>query len=141
MKTRISTLVAMISVLILSACQAAKPAALTDDQVVPEVSRFLAAVQAGDYQAAVSNFSDTMKGAYSEAQFTQLHDLLQKASGDFRHCSNEKPSLSNSQGYAVYHLTCQFDKEDVAVTITFKIGGSQVEGLYFTSVNLVKQSK
>ena len=141
MKTRVSIFVLLVTASLLAGCQSPKPAALTNDQVIQDVNQFLQAASAGDYQGAISNFSDTMKSVYSESQFNQLRDLLQSASGNYNYCSNEKPSLLNSQGYAVYHLTCKFEKEDVAVTITFKIGGSEIEGLYFSSVGLLKQSK
>lgn len=141
MKIKNSIVVVLVTALLLVSCQAAKPAALTNDQVIQEVDQFLRAAQSGDYQSAIANFSPQMIAAYSQAQFDQLRDLLQTASGNYGYCSNEKLSLSNSQGYAIYHFTCKFEKEDVAVTVTYKVGGTQVEGLYFSSINLVKQSK
>jgi hypothetical protein len=48
------------------------------------------------------------------------------------------PQLSNSQGYAVYRLSCKFELEPVIVTATFKTGGTLVEGLFFDSTNLRK---
>ncbi len=125
----------------LSGCQAAKPAALSNEQVIQEVVHFLQAAEADDYQNAISDFSVQMKSAYSEDQFNHLRELLARASGHFVYCSNEKPSLANSQGFAVYHLTCKFEQEDVMVTVSFKIGGSQIEGLYFTSTGLLNLTK
>jgi hypothetical protein len=141
MKTRISIFVLLVTTILLAGCQSPKPAALTNDQVIQDVNQFLQAASAGDYQRATNNFSDTMKSVYSEAQFNHLRDLLGKASGHFAYCSNEKPSLTNSQGYAIYHLICKFELEDVAVTISFKIGGTQIEGLYFSSTGLLKLTK
>jgi hypothetical protein len=134
MKIRNSIVVVFVTALLLAGCQAAKPSALS-------VDRFLHASQTGDYQSAVRDFSDQMKSVYTEVQFNQLRDLLQRASGSYVYCSNEKPSLSNKQGYAIYYLTCKFEKENVGVTITFKIGGDKIEGLFFNSVNLVNQTK
>ncbi len=125
----------------LAGCQPAKPAGLSDDQVIQKVTHFLQAAQTDDYPGAISDFSAPMKSAYSETQFEHLRQLLGRASGQFDYCSNEKPSLTNSQGFATYHLTCKFSLEDVAVTISFKIGGTQIEGLYFTSTGLLKLTK
>ncbi len=125
----------------MSGCQPPKPAALSDTQVIQSVDHFLQATQTGDYQTAISDFSDHMKAAYSQGQFNSLRDLLGRASGHFEYCSNEKPSLTNSQGYATYHVTCKFQLEDVAATISFKIGGTQIEGLYFSSTGLLKLTK
>ncbi len=141
MKTKFLVAFLIGMTFLLTGCQPAKPAALSDEQVIQEVTQFLRAAQTGDYQTAVNDFSDTMKSAYSEDQFNHLRQLLERASGQFNYCSNEKPSLTNSQGFATYHLTCKFSLEDVAVTISFKIGGTRIEGLYFTSTGLLKLTK
>ncbi len=131
----------LVIALLLTGCQPPKPAGLTNEQVIQEVNQFLQAASSGDYQGAIRNFGPTMRSAYTQAQFDQLRDLLYRASGNYLYCSNEKPSLSNVQGFAVYSLTCKFEKEDVRVTISYALGGQEIEGLYFTSVNLVKLSK
>jgi hypothetical protein len=53
----------------------------------------------------------------------------------------DSPSLSNNQGYAVYRFPCKYANETVTVTITFVIGGQEVEGLWFDSANLRKVSQ
>ena len=45
----------------------------------------------------------------------------------------QTPALSNSGEYAVYRIRCQYELEDVMVTLIFKIDGTQVEGLFFDS--------
>jgi hypothetical protein len=75
-----------------------------------------------------------MTAAFTEDQFNQLRDLLQTSSGNY--LSIGTPTLSNAQGYVIYQFPCQFDREEVTVTITFAIGGDKVEGLFFTSPNL-----
>lgn len=125
---------AMLVLGALSSCAAPQPAGLSDAQISGVTENVLQALNENDYARFIQDFSDEMKAAFSEAQFIQLRDLLQTTSGSY--LSLGEPSLSNAQGYVVYRFPCQFDLEEVIVTITFKIGGEQVEGLFFTSPNL-----
>jgi hypothetical protein len=118
----------------LSACAAPQPAGLTDEQVSAVTDNVLEALNDNDYARFTQDFSQEMLAAFSEDQFTQLRDLLQTSSGNY--LSIGAPTLSNAQGYVIYQFPCQFDREEVTVTITFKIGGDKVEGLFFTSPNL-----
>jgi hypothetical protein len=119
--------------LLLTGCQA-KPAALSDAEVVQLTGRVLTALDQDDYAAFSEDFSPAMLAAFPEAQFTELRAMLQETSGNYVSCGD--PSLSNRQGYAVYRLTCTFEKEEVVVTIVFAVDGRQVEGLFFDSPNL-----
>jgi len=127
---------ALLGLVMVSACTAPvlKPAGLTDEQVSTLTENVLQALNDNDYSGFTQDFSDAMKAAFSQDKFTQLRDLLQRTSGNY--VSIGKPALSNAQGYATYQFPCQFDREEVTVTITFKIGGDKVEGLFFTSPNL-----
>ena len=80
-----------------------------------------------------------MKSAFTLEKFGQLRTMLYNASGDFIY--SNAPSISNSQGYAVYRFPCKYDNETVTVTVSFVIGGQEVEGLYFDSANLRKVSQ
>jgi len=144
MKSKIPTtlLIAMIvTTLLLASCQPSKPAALSNDQVVQVVENTLNAIDAGDYPGFTQDFSDDMKNAFPEAQFASLADMLQNASGSYGSCADSQPALTNNQGYAVYRLTCTYTLESVLVTVTFKVDGDQVEGLFFDSTNLRKVSQ
>ena len=141
---KINTLVpllaaAVMASLLLTGCQPPKPAALSDDQVVQAVDLVLTAINTGDYQGFIQDFSDVMKTAFPESQFTSLHDLLQNTSGNYQSC--EQPALTDSKGYAVYRLPCKYDKESVIVTVTYQIDGDKIEGFFFDSTNLRKLSK
>jgi hypothetical protein len=135
MKTRLVILLALLlaATILLTGCQA-KPAALSNEEVVQMTGQILTALNDGDYAAFTQDFSNEMLAAFPEDQFTALGDLLQEASGNYVSCG--EPSISNNGGYAIYRLICQFDLEDVVVTITFKVDGDQVEGLFFDSPNL-----
>jgi hypothetical protein len=60
--------------------------------------------------------------------------MFQASSGNY--VATNKLSLSNSQDFAIYRITCKYEREDVVVTIIFKVDGSRVEGLFFDSPNL-----
>jgi hypothetical protein len=117
-----------------SGCSTPKAAGLSNKQVSAVAENILQALNASDHAKFVQDFSDNLKGAFPEAQFIQLRDLLQNASGNF--VSLGSPSLSNGQGYALYRFPCQFERETVLMTITFLIGGQKVEGIFFDSDNL-----
>jgi hypothetical protein len=134
--TVLLTIVFLVA-LLLSGCGPAKPAALTNDQVVALMDNILASVNAGDYTAFSRDFSPAMKTAIPATQFTDLKGMLQNVSGKYVSCATT-PELSNGQGYAVYRLSCKFELEPVIVTVTIKTGGTQVEGLFFDSTNLRK---
>lgn len=125
-----------LALLATAGCSAPKPAGLTDEQVSSIASNAMWALNANDYPRFIRNFSDQMKAGYTEAQFTQLRDLLQSASGNF--VSLGTINLSNAQGYAIYRFACEAERETVTMTLTFQIGGQQVEGLFFDSNNLRK---
>lgn len=136
MKIKSSQLIAVALglLVLLGACGEAKPAALTDDQVSEVAVGILTAIDQNDYTSFQSDFSDEMVAVFTEDQFNQLRDLLQTNSGSY--VSMDAPALSNSNGYAAYRIRCQYELEDVMVTVTFKIDGTQVEGLFFDSPNL-----
>lgn len=135
MKNKIFFVLAALltAVLALTACQA-KPAALSDAEVVELAGRLLTGLNEGDYAAFSRDFSDEMRAALPESQFGALRDMLQETSGNYLTCG--EPTLSNRSGYSIYRLICRFEKEEVVVTLTFKINGRQVEGLFFDSPNL-----
>ena len=139
MKTTTLLTLLIITGLLLTGCQPPKPASLSNDLVLQAVDQVLSSVNSGDYQGFIRGFSDAMKTAFPEAQFSSLHNTLQNASGNYASCG--QPALTNNQGYAVYRLICKFDRENVMVTVTYQIAGNKIEGLFFDSTNLRKVSK
>ena len=135
-KTRLFPLASLLMLLVMfaTACGPASPAGLSDEAMLEVTSNALSAIDANDYTAFTRDFSDEMLAAFPESQFTQMHDLLQGSSGNFVACGDF--SLSNKQGFALYRIICEYEQEDVVVTIVFKIDGTQVEGLFFDSPNL-----
>jgi hypothetical protein len=128
----------ILAFLMTSGCSAPRPAGLTDAQITSVTENILNAVDANDYLKFTRDFSNTMQSTFTQKQFDDLRTLLQKASGST--ISLGTRSLSNNQGYAVYRFPAQYTNETVYVTLTFLVGGSKVEGLWFDSVNLRKTS-
>ena len=124
--------------ILLAGCAALqpKPASLSNEQAGQVADTVLKAIDAGDYAAFTKDFSDEMKKAFTETEYNKLRDLLAGATG--RYQSIGEPTLSNNGDYAVYSFPAQFEKEKVNVTLTFKIEGDKVEGLFFDSQNLRK---
>lgn len=125
-----ATLITALS-LLMTGCGPAKPAALGDEDVKALATRMLVALDADDYAAFTSDFSTAMLEAISEAQFADLRAMLQSASGNF--VSMGELFLYNNKGYAIYQITCKYEKEDVVVILSFEVDGTQVEGLWFDS--------
>jgi hypothetical protein len=123
-----------LALLALSGCASAKPAGLTDEQVAAVAENALKAVDANNFEQFSQDLSNQMKAAFTEAQFNSLHDMLQKASGNYQ--SLQKPALTNNQGYAIYRFPAKYENETVYVTLTFLVGGDKVEGFFLDSTNL-----
>lgn len=128
--------VMVVSILILTGCQPANPATLSNEKVIQTIDNILKSIDAGNFQGFKQDFSDEMKIAFPQEQFTNLADLLHNNSGNYVSCAGSEPELSNNQGFAVYRLACTYELESVMVTITFKVDGDKVEGLFFDSTNL-----
>jgi hypothetical protein len=123
----------------LSGCLPAQKAGLTDQQVASVTENILKALDQNNYPAFTHDFSPQMKSAFPQEKFSQLRTMLYNASGNFLYM--DKPGISNNQGYAIYRFPTKYADETVTVTITFVIGGQEVEGLFFDSVALRKVSQ
>jgi len=124
----------------LSGCLPVQKAGLTDQKVASVTENLLKAINDNDYPAFSHDFGPEMKTALPQDKFPGLRAMLAKSSGNFISITGA-PSLSNSQGYVIYRFQTKYEKESVIVTVTFAIGGQQVEGLFFNSPNLRKASQ
>jgi hypothetical protein len=136
--SKLISVTALILVLLagLSGCIPTQKAGLTDQQVSSQAANILKALDQGNYPAFIHDFSPQMKAAFPQDKFNQLRTKIYTASGSFKYI--DAPSLSNNQGYAVYRFPAKYADENVTVTITFVIGGQEVEGLFFDSAALRK---
>ena len=139
-KIKVFSMVGLVLMILLgsSGCSA-KPAGLSDQQVASVTENILKAIDTNNYPAFTHDFSKQMKSAFPQAEFTKLRTMLQSTSGNFIY--TDVPSISNNQGYAVYRFPSKYANETVYVTVTFVIGGQEVEGLFFDSANLRKVSQ
>jgi hypothetical protein len=142
MKKNIKFLLAFALMLVmlagLSGC-AAQPAGLSEAEVASVTENILKSIDTDNFAGFMRDFSPQMKAVFTQEKFSQLRTLLQTASGNFSYL--DAPTLSNNQGYAVYRFPAKYADETVTVTITFVIGGQEVEGLFFDSANLRKASQ
>ena len=123
----------------LSGCLPAQKAGLSNQQVASVTENILKALDQNNYPSFTHDFSPQMKSVFTPAKFSQLRSMLYNASGNFIYM--DEPSLSNNQGYAIYRFQSKYANETVTVTVTFVIGGQEVEGLFFDSANLRKASQ
>ena len=132
---------ALILVLLtgLSGCSAAQRAGFSDQQVASVTENILKALNDNNYPAFTHDFSPQMKSAFPPEKFSQLQTMLVQSSGKFIYM--DAPSISNNQGYVIYRYPAKYAGETVTVTVTFVIGGQEVEGLFFDSAALRKVSQ
>ena len=138
---KILTVSGLVLVLLagMSGCLTVQKAGLSDTQVASVTENILKALDQNNYPSFTHDLSPQMKSVFTQEKFSQLHSMLYNASGDFAYI--DEPSISNNQGYAVYRFPSKYAKETVIVTVTFVIGGQEVEGLFFDSANLRKVSQ
>ncbi len=137
MKAQIKYLYIPLLVIVLlaaSGCSAPEPAGLTEAEVAGITENMLKSLDAGEQETFSQDFSDEMRAAFNADQIAAIQDMLKVSSGKF--ISLGKPTLTNNQGYAIYRFPAKYEQETVYVTVTFLVGGQQVEGLFFDSVNL-----
>jgi hypothetical protein len=138
-KTRLMLTLLIALPLLLAGCASANPSALNNEEVLALATRLLVSVNDNQYDGFIADFSADMLAAFPEVAFSDLHNMLQSASGTF--ISADELELTNNQDYAVYRIRCTYSLEDVMVTLVFKVDGTQVEGLYFDSNNLRASSE
>lgn len=87
-----------------------------------------------NYTKFTKDMSDVMIKVLPESRFSELVALISGTSG--KYISKELSFIEEYAGYIVYIYDCQFEKEPVKLTISFKLGYYEVEGLYFDSENI-----
>lgn len=133
--------IAIISSFVVSGCSGlqAKPSALSIEDVTVATEKLLIAIEEDDYESFTPGMSETMLGAFTESEFREMKTMLSETSGNLVSCSD--PALLNQEEYAVYRVPCEFEKEDVTVTVVYEIGGNEIDGLFFDSPGLRAYSK
>ncbi|RPI88432.1 MAG: DUF3887 domain-containing protein [Chloroflexi bacterium] len=136
--TKISLFIctAAIISIVLMGCSGlqAKPSALSNEEVTAATEELLIAIEEDDYEAFTPDMSETLLEAFTQTEFQEMKTMLSETSGNLVSCSD--PALLNQEEYAVYRVPCEFEKEDVTVTMVYEIGGNELDGLFFDSPGL-----
>lgn len=77
-----------------------------------------------------------MQTAVSEEEFLSLRETILEASGQFEAITGSRIANARTQGYVSYIFTCQFEEENVQLTMVYAIDGNEVEGLFFNAPKL-----
>jgi hypothetical protein len=109
---------------------------LTDDKVNLIAQNILQALNTGDYGNFTKDFSATLKDSMTAIKFTQLRNTVSVASG--KYLSKSKPKKTLSSAYHSYTYDCNFEKENVQLTLTFARNNNKVEGINLNSPNIAK---
>lgn len=87
-----------------------------------------------NYTKFTKDMSDIMIKVLPEPRFSELYALISQTSGQY--ISKELASSEEYSGYVVYKYNCKFEKENVTVTTSFRLGYYEVEGMWLDSENL-----
>jgi hypothetical protein len=139
-----AALLAVISGMLLAGCAAGLKE--TDVSYAgPMLDQVLLGIKDRDYDAFSKDFGPEMKAAMTEDSFNQLADLLQTKVGDYESKQFASAVNANEKGKAYTRViyNAKYTDEDGTVVITIVFGGEEgartVEGLFFSSPNLLKQ--
>jgi hypothetical protein len=116
-------------------------ASISDEQARHVAERALVALNEGDYEAFVENFSARMREAMDEGSFNQLRATVQETSGNYLSLSGPKLVKASTPNAVGYVYDCKFEKEDVVVTNYYFVDEDKVEGFFLNSPNLRKVSQ
>lgn len=111
-----------------TATPTAAPAAERFAGLVPAAQAFVGQLNSGDFAGAVARFDNTMKSAMPEAKLKEVWQQLAGQSGAFQ--AQLGTRTSESQGYRIVFVTCQFEKAVVDVQVVFN-AQEQIAGLFF----------
>lgn len=98
----------------------------------------LQSINNNDYAIFKKDFSDNLTALISEQKFTEIKDLILETSG--KYISKSAPKLYEVENTFIYEYRCLFEKENVTFDISFSPDSEKVEGILFSSENLIKAS-
>jgi hypothetical protein len=125
--------------LILAACSPVDITGKARDQVLaysePMADNLLNAITASDYALFTRDMDDAMLKAFTQAEFTNLHDQLNGKIGQY--VSRQVTNVAPSQEMMVVTYSARYTQED-GVTVRIVFGGTptKITGLWFDSAKL-----
>lgn len=140
-----AVLLAVISCMLLTGCA---PMGLKETDVSfagPMLDNILTALKDGDFEAFSKDFGPDMKAAMTDKDFAELKEQLDTKVGEYE--SREFLAAlnleENGKKYTrvVYNAKYTVEKGTVVITVVFggEEGAKTVEGLFFSSPNLLKK--
>lgn len=100
----------------------------------------LQSINDNNYTRFKENFSNNLTILISEQKFTEVRDLILETSGKYILKSN--PKLYEVENYyLVYEYSCLFEKENVTFDMSLGSNSKDIEGILFSSENLIKASQ
>jgi hypothetical protein len=134
--TLILILLASLTLATLAACGPQATAAVSEAYVTALAEEKMQALNDGDYAAFTADFSQVLAGAIPETDFQDLRETILGASGRFETVSGLRLTNARTSGYVNYIVTCQFEEEEVLLTLVYAVDGEQVEGIFFNAPKL-----
>lgn len=133
----LSTLLPLFALAGVPAC--AEPelvSALDETEAALVAEDMLTALDAGDREAYVADFSDAMREAVDEEVFAWLHTTIGELSGEFRTVDAATLQDARTPGYVTWVIDTTFSKEPVTVEMVYATDGVLVEGIQYYSENI-----
>lgn len=96
----------------------------------------LQSMNSNNYAAFKIDFSDNLINLIPEQKFTEIRNLILETSGEY--ISKLEPKLYELEGKLIYEYPCVFEKENVTLDVSFNQNSEKVEGILFSSENLIK---
>jgi hypothetical protein len=134
--TLILILLASLTLAALVACGPQATATVSEAHVTALAEEKMQALNNGDYAAFTADFSEVLAGAIPETNFQDLRETILGASGRFESVTGLRLTNARTSGYVNYIVTCQFEEEEVLLTLVYAVDGEQVEGIFFNAPKL-----
>jgi hypothetical protein len=137
-----SLLILAMVLLVLAACSPVDLTGSARDKVLaysePMADNLLNAITASDYAHFTRDLDDTMLQAFTQAEFTTLHDQLNSKIGQY--VSRQVTTVAPTQNMMVVIYSAKYTQDD-NVTVRIVFGGTPVKitGLWFNSAKLAQK--
>jgi len=124
------------SSILLTACGPRGSAAVSEEHITNLAERKMVAINDGDYETFIEEFSEALVNAITEERFSDLRATILEASGRFDSISSSRIANARTQDYLNYIFNCKFEEEQVLLTLVYAIDGDKVEGIFFSGSKL-----
>ncbi|MDO8517173.1 MAG: DUF3887 domain-containing protein [Nanoarchaeota archaeon] len=109
---------------------------LIEDQSSLIAENILQSINEDNYSKFSEYFSDNVKKTMTNSEYQKLKGLILDSSGPYISKSSSSQMLKD--GYELYIWNCEFKREKVIFSLSFKPTQNKIEGIWFDSTNLRK---